>query len=113
MLAAASHAAAGLCLTRFGPRQPPQKTETTDMDWDRLSDRLGQFGESVGGTLKGIFGARNERMVKRLVPLVAEINSLEPWAKGLTAEQFHEQTRLFKEQFKKGEKTLEDLIPRA
>ncbi|MDZ4772569.1 MAG: preprotein translocase subunit SecA [Planctomycetota bacterium] len=83
------------------------------MDWDRISDRLGQFGENVGSTLKGIFGARNERMVKQITPVIAAINALEPWAKGLTAEQFQEQTRLFKAQVAKGEKTLEDLIPQA
>jgi hypothetical protein len=48
------------------------------MGWDNFSDKLGQFGESVGQGLKGIFGSRNERMVKRLVPLVQEINDLEP-----------------------------------
>jgi preprotein translocase subunit SecA len=83
------------------------------MGWDTISDKLGQFGESVGQGLKGIFGSRNERMVKRLVPLVQEINALEGWAKGLTAEQFHEQTKLWKEQVAKGEKTLEDLLPQA
>ncbi|MBL8857494.1 MAG: preprotein translocase subunit SecA [Planctomycetes bacterium] len=83
------------------------------MDFDRISDRLGAFGENVGRTLKGIFGARNERMVKRLEPLVGQINALESWAKGLNAEQFQEQTRLFKEQVAKGEKTLEDILPQA
>ncbi|MCY2960510.1 MAG: preprotein translocase subunit SecA [Planctomycetota bacterium] len=82
-------------------------------DWDKITDRLGAFGESVGTTLKGIFGARNERMVKRLEPLIQQINALEPWAKSLTAEQFHQKTNEFKAQVQKGEKTLEDLIPEA
>jgi len=82
-------------------------------DWDKLTDRLGTIGENVGTTLKGIFGARNERMVKRLEPLVEKINALEPWAKGLSAEQFHAKTNEFKAQVAKGEKTIEDLIPEA
>jgi len=82
-------------------------------DWDKITDRLGSLGEGVGKTLKGVFGARNERMVKRLEPLVRKINALETWAKSLTAEQFQEQTRLFKEQVAKGEKTLDDILPEA
>jgi preprotein translocase subunit SecA len=82
-------------------------------DWDKITDRLGSFGEGVGNTLKGVFGARNERMVKRLEPIVRQINQLETWAKSLTAEQFQEQTRLFKEQIAKGEKTLDDVLPQA
>jgi len=82
-------------------------------DWDKITDRLGSFGENVGSTLKGIFGARNERMVKRLEPIVLKINQLESWAKGLSAEQFQQQTAIYKAQVAKGEKTLEDLIPEA
>ncbi len=82
-------------------------------DWDKITDRLGSFGENVGSTLKGIFGARNERMVKRLEPLIQQINALEPWAQGLSAEQFSAKTNEWKTQVQGGEKTLEDLIPEA
>jgi preprotein translocase subunit SecA len=83
------------------------------MDWDEFSDRLKKFGEDTGDWLKSTFGSRNERVVKKLEPLVREIGALEAWAKSLTAEQFKEQTKLFKEQVRKGEKTLEDLMPQA
>ena len=83
------------------------------MDWDSLSDKLGQFGESIGSTLKGLFGARNERMVKGLGPLVKQINELEGWAKGLSAEQFHQQTDAWKRQLAAGETTLEAVLPHA
>ncbi len=82
-------------------------------DWEKVTDRLGSFGETVGSTLKGIFGARNERMVKRLEPLVRRTNELEPWAKSLTAEQFQEKTNEWKAQVQRGEKTIDDLIPEA
>ena len=54
-------------------------------DWDSFSDWLGQFGENIGRFAKGIFGSRNERVVRKLEPLVAQIKALEPWAKGLSA----------------------------
>jgi preprotein translocase subunit SecA len=83
------------------------------MDWDEFTDKLSQTGEKVGRGLKNMFGSRNERVVRKLEPLVAEINSLEPWAKGLSAEQFQQQTAAFKEAVAKGEKTLDDILPRA
>ena len=83
------------------------------MDWDSFSDKLGQFGESIGSTLKGVFGTRNDRMVQGLSPLVKQINALEGWAKGLTADQFQEQTRVWKEQLAKGETTIEAVLPHA
>ncbi|MBL8860619.1 MAG: preprotein translocase subunit SecA [Planctomycetes bacterium] len=82
-------------------------------DWDKLTDRLGTIGENVGTTLRGIFGARNERMVKRLDPLVRRINQLESWAQGLSAEQFPAQTNAWKAAIARGEKTLDDVLPEA
>ncbi len=83
------------------------------MDWDEITDKLSQTGERVGRGLKNMFGSRNERVVRKLEPLVAEINSLEGWAKGLSAEQFQQQTAAFKDALAKGEKTLDDVLPRA
>jgi len=85
----------------------------TMVDWHKLGDGVSDFGDNVGRFLKGMFGARNERMVKTLAPLVVQVNELEGWARGLSAEQFHEHTRLFKEQVAKGEKTLDDILPQA
>jgi preprotein translocase subunit SecA len=83
------------------------------MDWDQVTDKLGQFGNNVGHWLESVFGSRNARVVNKLEPLVREINALEPWAKGLTAEQFKEQTQLFKAALAKGETTLDAVLPRA
>src|SRR5260221_334833 len=80
-------------------------------DWDSFSDWLGQFGEKVGRFAKGIFGARNERVVRKLEPLIAQINALEPWAKGLSAEQVKAEITGYKEAVRKGEKTLDELLP--
>jgi preprotein translocase subunit SecA len=83
------------------------------VDWQKLGDGLSDFGDNVGRFLKGMFGARNERMVKTLVPIVVQVNELEGWAKGLTAEQFKEHTARFKEEVAKGVKTLDELLPQA
>src|SRR6187397_2979618 len=80
-------------------------------DWDSFSDNLGQFGENVGRFFKGVFGARNERVVRKLEPLIRQINELEPWAKGLSAEQFKAEIAGYKAAVAAGEKTLDDLLP--
>ena len=83
------------------------------VNWSTLSDRFTDFGDRVGRSLKSMFGSQNERMVRTLAPLVVRVNELEGWAKGLTAEQFLEQTAQFKRQVAAGEKTLEQVLPEA
>ncbi len=83
------------------------------LDWDTISDKLGQFGENVGRFAKGVFGSRNERVVRKLEPLVRTINDLEPWAKGLSAEQVKAEVAGYKEALKKGETTLDALLPKV
>jgi preprotein translocase subunit SecA len=80
-------------------------------DWDSFSDKLGQVGENIGRFAKGVFGARNERVVRKLEPLIRQINELEPWAKGLSAEQFKAEIAGYKAAVAAGEKTLDDLLP--
>jgi preprotein translocase subunit SecA len=57
-------------------------------------------------------GNRNEREVKKIQPVVEEINALEPKISSLTDEQLRSKTIEFKERFERGE-TLEDLLPEA
>ena len=57
-------------------------------DWDSFSDKFSIFGEGFGRWLKGAFGSQNERVVRSLIPVVAQVNELEGWAKGLSAEHF-------------------------
>jgi len=83
------------------------------VDWSTLNDRLTAAGDRVGRTLKSFFGSRNERMVRTLAPAVVQVNALEGWAQGLSAEQFLQETARFKAQVASGEKTLEDLLPQA
>ena len=83
------------------------------MDWDTINDRLSHTGERIGKGLKAMFGSQNQRLVRRLEPLVKEVAELEAWAQGLDAEGFKAQTAEWKRQVAEGEATLDDLLPRA
>ena len=52
--------------------------------------------------LTKIFGSKNEREVKKLLPKVDEINALEPSIKALSDEQLKGKTAEFKERLAKG-----------
>jgi len=83
------------------------------MDWDQITDKFGAFGDNVGRVLRGVFGARNERMVKELTPLVQQISDLEPWAQGLSKEEMQAETESFKAALAADEVEHDDLIPKA
>ena len=48
-----------------------------------------------------VFGTANERLLKRLWPIVSEINALEAEMKGLSDEQLREKTTKFREHVEK------------
>jgi preprotein translocase subunit SecA len=51
----------------------------------------------IDKVLTAIFGSQHERDVKRMLPIVAEINALEPEIKSLTDDQLREKTQQFRE----------------
>ena len=59
-----------------------------------------------------IFGSQNDRDVKKLKPVVAQINAKESWAQSLSESDFKNQTELFKQRLQNGE-TLNDILPEA
>ena len=59
-----------------------------------------------------IFGSQNDRDVKKLRPIVEQVNAKEEGAKSLAAEDFPKQTQIFKERLAKGE-SLDDILPEA
>ncbi len=63
-------------------------------------------------TLAAIFGTENARELKRLRPIVAAINALEPSIQSLTDEQLRAKTAEFRERLAKGA-TLDDVLPEA
>ena len=62
--------------------------------------------------VKAVFGDANERELKRLRPLVQEINALEPEFAKLSADELRELTPEFRRRLQQGE-DLEDLLPEA
>ena len=59
-----------------------------------------------------IFGSQNDRDVKKLKPVVAQINAKESWAQSLSESDFKNQTEIFKQRLQNGE-TLNDILPEA
>jgi preprotein translocase subunit SecA len=68
--------------------------------------------ELIGIVLKKLIGSKNERELKKLQPLVAHINDLEPDVNKLKDHQLQAKTSEFKERIEKGE-PLDDILPEA
>ena len=62
--------------------------------------------------LTKVFGSQNERELKRLQPIVEQINALEPEIQALSDEKLKAQTTVFKQRIEQGE-TLDDLLAEA
>lgn len=61
-------------------------------------------------TLNKMFGTKSQRDLKKLQPLVEQINSFEPQIEKLSDDELKAKTQYFKDQLKKG-KTLDDVLP--
>ena len=83
------------------------------MDWDKISDRFGILGETVGKGLQRVFGDRNSRVVRSLSPQIEAINGHEEWAQGLKMEDFPAHTEGWREAVAKEEVTIDQLLPQA
>ena len=64
------------------------------------------------GIMRKIFGTRSQREVKRLQPLVEQIEALEPTCRKLSDGELAAKTKEFQERYQKGE-TLDALLPEA
>ncbi len=62
--------------------------------------------------LKLLFGTKNQRDIKKLMPLVRQINALEEQYQSLTEEELKAKTVAFRERLAAGE-TLDDILPEA
>ena len=62
--------------------------------------------------LAKVVGTQNDRELKRLRPIVAEVNALEPSIQALSAAQLRSKTAEFRQRIANGE-TLDDLLPEA
>jgi preprotein translocase subunit SecA len=61
--------------------------------------------------LKFLFGSKNERYLKTLKPIIAQINELEPQMKELADSDFPVKIAQWRGQVESGDKTLDDLLP--
>nr|HPI15072.1 preprotein translocase subunit SecA [Spirochaetota bacterium] len=66
----------------------------------------------VDKILSIFFGTKHERDIKRLRPLIARINDLEPAIKALSDDQMRAKTTEFRGRLEKGE-SLDDILPEA
>jgi preprotein translocase subunit SecA len=64
------------------------------------------------GLVKKIVGSKNDRELKRLAPLVARINDLEPEVQRLSDADLRARTQVFRQRIAAGE-TVDDLLPEA
>ncbi|MBT5230864.1 MAG: preprotein translocase subunit SecA, partial [Methylococcales bacterium] len=62
--------------------------------------------------LKKVFGSRNDRVVKRMMKAVENINALEDGLKALSDNELTAKTTSFRDRLKQGE-TLDQLMPEA
>ncbi len=66
----------------------------------------------IGKVLTKIFGSKNERVIKKLKPIIDKINSLEAGIQALDDDALRAKTDEFKERLTHGA-TLDDLLPEA
>src|SRR4051794_19790808 len=80
--------------------------------WDKTTDALTAVSEGVSDGLIRLFGNSNERQIRRMRPIVAAINELEPSFIALSDEQLRDKTAEFRQRLTEGE-SLDDLLPEA
>jgi len=66
----------------------------------------------IRGTLKKVFGSRNERLIKRYSRTVSEINALEERISALSDSDLANQTGIFRQRLAEGA-SLNDILPEA
>lgn len=82
------------------------------MSWDYITDKLSMAGDGFGRLAKRLVGSENEREVRRLAPIIEEINGLESWAEGLDREAIQAEVAQMRESVRGGDATLDDCLAR-
>ena len=65
----------------------------------------------IGFLVRKIFCSKNDRFLKKLRPLVAKINALEPEMQALADEELPQRLAVYREQVQNGEKDLDAVLP--
>ena len=66
----------------------------------------------IGNLIKKIVGSKNERELKRIRPIIAQVNELESQIQSLSDDQLRARTGEFKDRVEKGA-PLDEIIPEA
>ncbi|MBT8356379.1 MAG: preprotein translocase subunit SecA [Deltaproteobacteria bacterium] len=66
----------------------------------------------ITGLLTKVFGSQNERELKKLQPLIENINAFEPQIQALSNDELKNQTVLFRQRLEKGE-SVDEILPEA
>ncbi len=69
-------------------------------------------GELIGKILTTVFGSLNDRVIKKMMPIVEKVNALEPVMEPLSDAALRGKTEEFRKRLADGE-TLDDLLPEA
>jgi len=77
-----------------------------------IGDAFNGFSAWIENKLTNMFGSANARFLKKLQPIVEEINAKEDYYKGFTDEELREMTPKFRKRLAEGE-TLDDILPDA
>jgi len=73
---------------------------------------LQKIPDSLDWLLKGVFSSRNERVLKKIQPIIAKINSYEAAIEGLSDDELKAKTPYFRQLLNEG-KTLDEILPEA
>ncbi len=63
--------------------------------------------------MRKLFGTKQDRDIRILKPILAQVNALEPKYRAMTDEQLQGQTPIFREMLQKGGATVNDILPDA
>ena len=80
--------------------------------WDKTTDALTAMTEGVSNGLVRLFGNSNERQIRRMRPIVARINEMEPAIQALSDEGLKAKTAEFRTRLAAGE-SLDEILPEA
>ena len=80
--------------------------------WDKTTDAVTAVTEQVSDGLIRLFGNSNERQIRRMRPIVARINEMEPGLKDLSEDDLRGKTAEFRARLAEGA-TLDEILPEA
>jgi preprotein translocase subunit SecA len=81
------------------------------MDWDDVSDKTKGFFEGMGRGMMRLFGSQNERIIRRLAPVIRQIAELEPGVQALEQKAMQARVAELKAAVQSEEMPLDEALP--